>query len=79
MYQCWMAKPSLRPSFTQLVKNIGDLLEESVKTVSLMSIYFYLSYFIFIFIFICKNLIFTIIFLNFIQKYDVVYHNNHYT
>lgn len=72
MYQCWMAKPSLRPSFTQLVKNIGDLLEESVKTVSLMSIYFYLSYFIFIFIFICKNLIFTIIFLNFIQKYDVV-------
>ncbi|XP_026297719.1 vascular endothelial growth factor receptor 1 isoform X2 [Apis mellifera] len=32
MYQCWMAKPSLRPSFTQLVKNIGDLLEESVKT-----------------------------------------------
>lgn len=58
MYQCWMAKPSLRPSFTQLVKNIGDLLEESVKTVSLMLICFYLSYFIFIFIFICKYLIF---------------------
>ncbi|XP_012350055.1 vascular endothelial growth factor receptor 1 isoform X3 [Apis florea] len=32
MYHCWMAKPSLRPSFTQLVKNIGDLLEKSVKT-----------------------------------------------
>lgn len=47
MYQCWMAKPSLRPSFTQLVKNIGDLLEESVKTVSLMSIYFYYHIFIY--------------------------------
>lgn len=50
MYHCWMAKPSLRPSFTQLVKNIGDLLEKSVKTVSLISICFYLSYFKFIFI-----------------------------
>ncbi|XP_046814947.1 vascular endothelial growth factor receptor 1 isoform X1 [Vespa crabro] len=32
MLQCWKAKPTLRPSFTELVNNIGDLLEESVKT-----------------------------------------------
>ncbi|XP_017764514.1 PREDICTED: vascular endothelial growth factor receptor 1 isoform X2 [Eufriesea mexicana] len=31
MLQCWKAKPTLRPSFTKLVKSIGDLLEESVK------------------------------------------------
>ncbi|KYN07332.1 Vascular endothelial growth factor receptor 1 [Cyphomyrmex costatus] len=31
MLQCWKAKPTLRPSFTDLVENIGNLLEESVK------------------------------------------------
>ncbi|XP_039309901.1 vascular endothelial growth factor receptor 1 isoform X2 [Solenopsis invicta] len=31
MLQCWKAKPSLRPSFTDLVENIGNLLEESVR------------------------------------------------
>ncbi|XP_043527965.1 vascular endothelial growth factor receptor 1 isoform X2 [Frieseomelitta varia] len=31
MLQCWKAKPTLRPSFTELVQSIGDLLEESVK------------------------------------------------
>lgn len=49
MYQCWMAKPTLRPSFTQLVKNIGDLLEESVKTVSLISVCFYLFFIFYIY------------------------------
>ncbi|KAI4497781.1 hypothetical protein M0802_007107 [Mischocyttarus mexicanus] len=32
MLQCWKAKPTLRPGFTELVTSIGDLLEESVKT-----------------------------------------------
>ncbi|XP_014609483.1 PREDICTED: vascular endothelial growth factor receptor 1 isoform X2 [Polistes canadensis] len=32
MLQCWKAKPTLRPGFTELVESIGDLLEESVKT-----------------------------------------------
>ncbi|XP_014471193.1 PREDICTED: vascular endothelial growth factor receptor 1 [Dinoponera quadriceps] len=32
MLQCWKAKPTLRPSFTDLVKSIGDLLDESVKS-----------------------------------------------
>ncbi|XP_066591720.1 vascular endothelial growth factor receptor 1 isoform X2 [Prorops nasuta] len=32
MLQCWKAKPALRPSFTQLVDNIGDLLEENVRS-----------------------------------------------
>lgn len=36
MLQCWKAKPTLRPSFTELVQGIGELLEESVKAVSLM-------------------------------------------
>ncbi|XP_012522394.1 vascular endothelial growth factor receptor 1 isoform X2 [Monomorium pharaonis] len=31
MLQCWKAKPTLRPSFTDLVENIGNLLEESVR------------------------------------------------
>ncbi|XP_043268630.1 vascular endothelial growth factor receptor 1 isoform X2 [Venturia canescens] len=31
MLRCWKAKPTLRPTFTSLVTNIGDLLEESVK------------------------------------------------
>ncbi|XP_076631740.1 PDGF- and VEGF-receptor related isoform X2 [Colletes latitarsis] len=31
MLQCWKAKPILRPSFTELVQSIGDLLEDSVK------------------------------------------------
>lgn len=31
MMQCWKAKPTLRPSFTELVESIGDLLEESVR------------------------------------------------
>ncbi|XP_053989273.1 vascular endothelial growth factor receptor 1 isoform X1 [Hylaeus volcanicus] len=31
MLQCWKAKPTLRPSFTELVQSIGDLLEDSVK------------------------------------------------
>ncbi|KZC11067.1 Vascular endothelial growth factor receptor 3, partial [Dufourea novaeangliae] len=31
MLQCWKAKPTVRPSFTELVDSIGDLLEESVK------------------------------------------------
>lgn len=34
MLQCWKAKPTLRPSFTDLVESIGDLLEDSVKSVS---------------------------------------------
>ncbi|XP_011151926.1 vascular endothelial growth factor receptor kdr-like isoform X1 [Harpegnathos saltator] len=32
MLQCWKAKPTLRPSFTDLVQSIGDLLDESVKS-----------------------------------------------
>ncbi|XP_014211548.1 vascular endothelial growth factor receptor 1-like [Copidosoma floridanum] len=31
MLRCWKAKPSLRPSFTELVESIGDLLEDGVK------------------------------------------------
>ncbi|XP_011698334.1 PREDICTED: vascular endothelial growth factor receptor 1 isoform X2 [Wasmannia auropunctata] len=31
MLQCWKAKPTLRPSFTDLVEGIGNLMEESVK------------------------------------------------
>ncbi|XP_034181640.2 PDGF- and VEGF-receptor related isoform X1 [Osmia lignaria lignaria] len=31
MLQCWKAKPTLRPSFTELVHSIGELLEESIK------------------------------------------------
>ncbi|XP_001600926.2 vascular endothelial growth factor receptor 1 isoform X2 [Nasonia vitripennis] len=31
MLQCWKAKPTLRPSFTELVENIGELLEEGVR------------------------------------------------
>ncbi|KAG7204953.1 hypothetical protein KM043_005341 [Ampulex compressa] len=31
MLQCWKAKPTLRPSFTELVESIGDQLEESVR------------------------------------------------
>ena len=31
MLQCWKTKPTLRPSFTELVDSIGDLLEESVR------------------------------------------------
>ncbi|XP_076277206.1 PDGF- and VEGF-receptor related isoform X2 [Lasioglossum baleicum] len=31
MRQCWKAKPTLRPSFTELVESIGDLLEDSVR------------------------------------------------
>lgn len=34
MLQCWKAKPTLRPSFTELVSDIGDLLRENVKNVS---------------------------------------------
>lgn len=36
MLQCWETKPTLRPSFTELVDSIGDLLEESVRAVSLL-------------------------------------------
>ncbi|XP_076182482.1 PDGF- and VEGF-receptor related isoform X2 [Ptiloglossa arizonensis] len=32
MRQCWKAKPTTRPSFTELVESIGDLLEDSVKS-----------------------------------------------
>ncbi|XP_076660894.1 PDGF- and VEGF-receptor related [Halictus rubicundus] len=32
MRKCWKAKPTLRPSFTELVESIGDLLEDSVRT-----------------------------------------------
>nr|XP_012229232.1 PREDICTED: vascular endothelial growth factor receptor kdr-like isoform X1 [Linepithema humile] len=32
MLQCWKAKPTLRPSFSDLVESIGNLLEESVKS-----------------------------------------------
>ncbi|KYM91172.1 Vascular endothelial growth factor receptor 1 [Atta colombica] len=31
MLQCWKAKPTLRPSFTDLVESIGNLLEENVR------------------------------------------------
>ncbi|KAK0183116.1 hypothetical protein PV327_001186 [Microctonus hyperodae] len=31
MLQCWKSKPTLRPSFTDLVQSIGNLLDESVK------------------------------------------------
>ncbi|XP_076384324.1 vascular endothelial growth factor receptor 1-like [Megalopta genalis] len=31
MCQCWKAKPSLRPSFTELVDNVGKLLEDNVR------------------------------------------------
>lgn len=33
MLQCWKSKPTLRPSFTDLVQSIGNLLDESVKMV----------------------------------------------
>ena len=33
MLQCWKAKPLLRPSFTELVESLGDLLDEGVKRV----------------------------------------------
>ena len=36
MLRCWKAKPTLRPSFSELVDSIGDLLEESVKAVRLL-------------------------------------------
>lgn len=36
MLQCWKAKPTLRPSFTELVENIGELLEEGVRMVRTM-------------------------------------------
>jgi len=39
MLQCWKAKPTLRPSFTDLVESIGNLLEESVRLVS----YFFIT------------------------------------
>ncbi|XP_078038596.1 vascular endothelial growth factor receptor 1-like [Augochlora pura] len=32
MRQCWKAKPTLRPSFTEIVDSIGNLLEDSVKS-----------------------------------------------
>ncbi|XP_029159072.1 vascular endothelial growth factor receptor kdr-like isoform X2 [Nylanderia fulva] len=32
MIQCWKAKPTLRPSFTDLAESIGNLLEESVRS-----------------------------------------------
>ncbi|XP_076382321.1 vascular endothelial growth factor receptor 1-like [Megalopta genalis] len=32
MCQCWNAEPSLRPSFTELVDSVGNLLEDNVKT-----------------------------------------------
>ncbi|XP_033331754.2 vascular endothelial growth factor receptor 1 [Megalopta genalis] len=32
MRQCWKAKPTLRPSFTEVVDSIGNLLEDSVKS-----------------------------------------------
>ncbi|XP_050465212.1 vascular endothelial growth factor receptor 1 isoform X2 [Cataglyphis hispanica] len=32
MSQCWKAKPTLRPSFTDLAESIGNLLEESVRS-----------------------------------------------
>ncbi|XP_076383505.1 vascular endothelial growth factor receptor 1-like [Megalopta genalis] len=31
MCQCWKAKPSLRPSFTELVDSVGKLLEDNVR------------------------------------------------
>lgn len=31
MIDCWKAKPGLRPTFTDLVNGIGDLLDETVK------------------------------------------------
>ncbi|XP_058810705.1 vascular endothelial growth factor receptor 1 isoform X2 [Phymastichus coffea] len=41
MLQCWKAKPTLRPSFSELVEDIGELLEEGVKKhyVELNSLY----------------------------------------
>lgn len=33
MLQCWKAKPMLRPTFTEVVEGIGELLEDSVKMV----------------------------------------------
>ncbi|XP_015119828.1 vascular endothelial growth factor receptor 1 isoform X2 [Diachasma alloeum] len=31
MFQCWKAKPTLRPTFTELAESIGNLLDDSVK------------------------------------------------
>ncbi|XP_076382484.1 vascular endothelial growth factor receptor 1 isoform X2 [Megalopta genalis] len=31
MCQCWKAKPALRPSFTELVDSVGNLLEDNVR------------------------------------------------
>lgn len=33
MLQCWKAKPTLRPTFSDLVTDIGELLEEGVRKV----------------------------------------------
>lgn len=33
MNDCWRAKPTARPTFTDLVDSIGNLLDESVKMV----------------------------------------------
>ncbi|XP_076384376.1 mast/stem cell growth factor receptor Kit-like [Megalopta genalis] len=34
MCQCWKAKPSLRPSFTELIDSVGKLLEDNVRAMS---------------------------------------------
>lgn len=33
MYDCWMSKPTDRPTFSQLEEDIGALLEDSMKQV----------------------------------------------
>lgn len=35
MLECWRASPATRPSFLELGKRLGDMLQDSVKDVSI--------------------------------------------
>ena len=34
MLECWHKKPQMRPSFTDLAEKLGNMLEDTVRTVS---------------------------------------------
>lgn len=38
MQECWIEKPNLRPSFTELAERLGDMLENTVRSVSIQAI-----------------------------------------